>query len=77
MANKKSNTSDKIIKEELNSMYDTLYSLRNFRNKMNKSYDEVLDNNRILRLILKLLATCTIGIYIMIAMFAAYWHYHL
>ena len=77
MSNRNSIASDDVIKEELNFIYKKFFSLKNFRKRINKSYDEVLDNNQAIRLILRLLVTCTIGIYSMIIMFAAYWHYYL
>lgn len=78
MPNKrKSSAPENLIKKELNSLYEKFYSIKNFRKRINKSYDEALDNNRILRLMLQLLVTCTFGIYILIIMFAFYWRYNI
>ena len=77
MSNKNYIAPDSAIHEELNFIYKKFYSIKNFRKKVNKSYSDVLDNNKVLKLILKLLVTCTIGIYVLIAMFATYWGYNL
>jgi len=77
MPNNNSIVPDSIIKEELSLIYKKYHSLKNFRKRINQSYDEVLDNNKALSLILRLLVTCTIGIYTMIIMFALYWNYDL